>query len=218
MTNMLIVGLTGSMAMGKSTAARYLQSRGIPVFDSDAAVHRLYEEAETVALVESAFPGTTSGGKVDRARLACAVAGSCEALSKLEKIVHPLVRQSEWTFLKRQNELGAELAVLDVPLLFEVGRDKVVDVIIVVSAPESIQRQRLAERAGGMTEQQMDALLARQMPDADKRARADFVVDTSGSFEDTYRQIDSIVETLKKRTGSAFEMWLRQLEPGAQDS
>lgn len=213
---MLIIGLTGSMAMGKSTAAQYLQSKGIPVFDSDRAVHQLYRDPDAAARIERAFPGTVQDGKVDRTRLARAVAGSAEALRRLEDIVHPLVRRLQWEFLKSQHEKGAECVVLDVPLLFESGGEELVDVVIVVSAPKDIQLGRLAARTG-LTETQIGALLARQMPDDEKRRRADFIVDTSGSFEETRRQIDSILDRLKDRAGSVYAKWSHRFETQIAD-
>jgi dephospho-CoA kinase len=202
---MMIVGLTGSMAMGKSTAARYLASLGIPVFDSDAAVHELYEH-EAVDRIAEAFPGVTAEGRVDRSRLATAIAGSSDALARLESIVHPMVRRKQRDFLLDQADSGAEIAVLDIPLLFESGADELVDAVIVVSAPEHVQRKRLLGRRG-MTPEKIDDLLNRQMPDAEKRARADFVVDTSGPVEATQAQLDRIIATLRERDGEKLAAW-----------
>lgn len=202
---MVIVGLTGSMAMGKSTAARYLASRGIPVFDSDAAVHALYE-GEAVERIERAFPGVSEDGRIDRARLGKAIAGSSDALARLEAIVHPMVRRKQRDFILREADRGTKAVVLDIPLLFESGADALVDAVIVVSAPESVQRQRLASRQS-LTPEKIEDLLGRQMPDAEKRARADFVVDSSGPVEATRGQLDRIIATLRERDGDKIATW-----------
>lgn len=203
---MLIIGLTGSIGMGKSTAAKRIAGHGIPVFDADAEVHRLYE-AEAMPPIEAAFPGTVAGGRVDRALLARAVLDDAESLAKLEAIVHPLVRQSEREFLRRHLDAGASMAVLEIPLLFETGADRLVDVTIVVTAPAETQRRRAMQRPG-MSEEKLAAILAQQLPDAEKRARADFVVETDGSREATGERIDTIIESLKGRQGSAIDLWL----------
>lgn len=200
---MLIVGLTGSLGMGKSTAADYLRSKGIPVLDADAEVHRLYEGA-AVAPIEAAFPGTTRDGKVDRAKLSAALVAEPSRFAELEAIVHPLVRDSERTFLRNEAGRGAPLAVLEIPLLFETGADALVDATIVVSATPELQRERLLRREN-LSPKKLDSLLARQMPDAEKRARADFVVDTSGEISASQAQIDAILAELKHREGGAYE-------------
>jgi dephospho-CoA kinase len=197
---MFVLGLTGSLAMGKSTTARFFAEAGVPVHDADAAVHRLYE-GEAVAAVEAAFPGATAGGKVDRNKLAAQVLDDPAALQRLEGIVHPLVRESERRFLAQAEEAGAVLAVLDIPLLFETGGDRRVDAVVVVSAPPEVQRRRMLERPG-MSEQKLSALLARQLPDAEKRRRADFVVDTSLGFDAARAQVREIIRvapTMPKR-------------------
>ncbi len=199
---MLIVGLTGSLGMGKSTAAAYLRQQGVPVFDADAEVHRLYEEA-AVASIEAAFPGTTVDGKVDRARLSAALLLAPQRFADLEAIVHPLVRASERAFLKAEAARGTKIAVLEIPLLFETGADKLVDATIVVSATAELQRRRLMKR-DNLTREKLEHLLARQMPDAEKRARAGFVVDTSGAVEDSRAQLDVILAQLRDRPGDAF--------------
>ncbi len=206
---MMIVGLTGSMAMGKSTAANYLKSLGIPVFDSDAAVHALYE-GEAVDAIDKAFPGVAEGGRVDRKRLGEAIAGDAAVLAQLEAIVHPMVRRKQRDFILAEDARGAELVILDIPLLFESGADKLCDAVIVVSAPEDVQRERLATRKG-MTPAQIDDLLSRQMPDAEKRARADFVVDTSGPIPQTRARLDRILATLRQQEGQKIKLW-RELE------
>jgi len=203
---MLIIGLTGSLGMGKSTAAEYLSSRGLPVFDADAAVHALYEGA-AVLLVEREFPGTTSQGKVDRAKLGAAVMTNPERLARLEAIVHPMVREAERDFLQKEAARGTRMAVLEIPLLFETGADAKVDATIVVSASPDLQRQRLMGRPS-MSPEKLESLLARQMPDAEKRARADFVVDTSGEIAASRAALDAIIANLKDRESRAFvEFW-----------
>lgn len=193
---MLIIGLTGSIGMGKSTAAKRFAEQGIAVFDADAAVHRLYEN-EAVAPIEAAFPGTTEGGVVDRSKLAAALKGDKTRIKALEAIVHPLVRKAREDFLEEQTRAGANMVVLEIPLLFETGSQDDVDVTVVVSAPEEVQRERVLARPG-MTREKLDSLLANQMPDAEKRKRADFVVDTSADIEHTWREIDKLVEQLKE--------------------
>jgi dephospho-CoA kinase len=186
--------------MGKSATAKMFAEEGIPVHDADAAVHDLYEGA-AASLIEAAFPGTTTAGKVDRDRLAQRVLGDRAALEKLETIVHPLVRRAEQAFLDEAARNGARAAVLDIPLLFETGSEGRCDALVVVSAPPEIQRARAFERPG-MTEQKFAAILAKQMPDADKRARADFVVDTSKGFNAARAQVRDIltrIATMPKR-------------------
>jgi len=189
---MIVIGLTGSIGMGKSTAAKFFAELGVPVLDADAVVHELYEGAAVVA-IEAAFPGTTADGKVDRAKLGQRVIGDAAAIKRLEALVHPLYRAAERRFLAQAEASGASVAVLDVPLLFETGGDKRVDAIVVVSAPEDMQRARLETRPG-MTQDKLAALIARQVPDAQKRARADFVVDTSGDFDSTRAQVRAILD------------------------
>jgi dephospho-CoA kinase len=188
---MVVLGLTGSLGMGKSTTARFFAEAGVPVFDADAAVHRLYA-GEAAAAIEAAFPGTAGELGVDRARLAEAVLGNPAALTRLEGIIHPLVRREELRFIDQAEDAGAPVAVLDIPLLFETGRDRLVDAVVVVSAPPDIQRARVLERPG-MTEEKFLALLAKQMPDEEKRRRADFVVDSSGSYDSARAQVHAIL-------------------------
>jgi dephospho-CoA kinase len=199
---MLIVGLTGSIGMGKSTAAAYLRDKGIPAFDADAEVHRLYEGA-AVAPIEAAFPGTTIDGRVDRAKLSAALMAAPERFAELEAIVHPLVRDAERTFLKTQAARGADIAVLEIPLLFETGVDRLVDTTIIVSSTPELQRERLMKR-DNITREKLEHLITRQMPDAEKRARAEFVVDTSGEISAGQAQLDVILAQLKDRQGEAF--------------
>ena len=189
---MIKLGLTGSIRMGKSTAAGFFADEGVPMHDADAVVHRLYEGA-AVPAIEAAFPGTTVGGKVDRERLAARVLDDPPALAHLEAIIHPLVRREEEKFLTKAEAAGAKVAVLNVPLLFETGGDERCDAIVVVSAPAAVQRQRVMARPG-MTEAKLASLIAKQLPDAEKRWRADFVVDTSGDFDSTRAQIRAILQ------------------------
>jgi dephospho-CoA kinase len=200
---MLIVGLTGSIGMGKSTVAARLRALGIAIFDADAEVHRLYEGA-AVAAIEAAFPGTTDGGRVDRQRLSAALLAEPQEFARLEAIVHPLVFAAERAFLHAQAARGARLAVLEVPLLLESGSQPRVDVIIVVSTSPEVQRQRVLRRPG-MTPEKLQQVLARQLPDAEKRARADYVVDTSGTFAETDAQVDRIVESLQDTPATALQ-------------
>jgi dephospho-CoA kinase len=190
---MIVLGLTGSIGMGKSTTADFFAEGGVPVHNADATVHRLYA-GEAVPAIEAAFPGSTAGDKVDRARLAAQVLGDPAALKRLEAIVHPLVRQDEERFLRAAEEAGAAVAVLDIPLLFETGGERRCDAVVVVSAPAEIQRQRVLARPG-MTEEKYASLLSKQMPDAEKRRRADFVVDTGQDFDSTRAQVRAILQT-----------------------
>ncbi|ODR95820.1 dephospho-CoA kinase [Methyloceanibacter stevinii] len=200
---MLVIGLTGGIGMGKSSAAAHFKRHGVPVFDADAYVHKLYE-GEAVPLIESAFPGTTREGRVDRALLAKEVAGRPDRLKELEAIVHPLVVQAEIDFLCDQEDGGVPVAVLEIPLLFETGAESRVDVTVAVSAPEDVQRQRVMERPG-MTAEKFDALRARQLDDADRRARADHVLDSGSSLENLQAQLDVLIESLKLKDGSVME-------------
>jgi dephospho-CoA kinase len=188
---MVVLGLTGSLGMGKSTTARFFAEAGVPVFDADAAVHRLYA-GEAAAAIEAAFPGTAGEHGVDRAKLAQAVVGDPAALARLEAIIHPLVRREELRFIDGAGKAGAPVAVLDIPLLFETGRASLVDAVVVVSAPPEVQRARAFERPG-MTEEKFGALLAKQMPDEEKRRRADFIVDSSRSYDSARTQVDAIL-------------------------
>jgi dephospho-CoA kinase len=193
---MIILGLTGSVGMGKSVTARFFAEEGVPVHDADAAVHRLYE-GEAVAPIEAAFPGTTADGKVDRVKLGNRVLGDPAALLKLEGIVHPLVRREEERFLASAEKSGADIAVLDIPLLFETGGEKRCDAVVVVSAPAELQRERVMARPG-MTAEKFGAILAKQMPDAEKRARADFMVDSSKGFDAARAQVRDILAAIRK--------------------
>jgi len=197
---MFVLGLTGSVAMGKSTTARFFAEEGAPVHDADAVVHRLYA-GEAVPLIEAAFPGTTAGGKVDRVKLGARVMNDLPALRQLEGIIHPLVQEAERRFLAEAEAKGIPVVVLDIPLLFETGGEGRVDAVVVASAPSEVQRARVLERPG-MTPERLDAMLALQMPDEEKRRRADFVVDTSQGFDAAREQVREIlrrVATMPKR-------------------
>jgi dephospho-CoA kinase len=207
---MIVVGLTGSMGMGKSTVAAYLRNKGIPVHDADQIVHGLYSGA-AVPLIEAVFPGATSGGAVDRVALSQIVLGSDEALKKLEALVHPLVRKAEWEVLIKEQDKGADLSVLEIPLLYETAAERLFDAVIVVSAPETMQRERMLKRTG-MTAEKLEAIVARQWPDAAKREKADFVVDTGVPLDDTYRQIDAVLKEILKRPPLAFQRWAKLQE------
>ncbi|MER9546197.1 dephospho-CoA kinase [Mesorhizobium sp. M0437] len=187
---MIVLGLTGSIGMGKSTAAKMFAEAGVPVHDSDEAVHRLYA-GKAAPLVEAAFPGTTRSGAVDRAALAERVLGDAAALKRLEAIIHPLVRADADAFLAEHRAAGAPLAVLDIPLLFETGGRNRVDKVVVVTAPPEVQRARVLARPG-MNEEKLASILARQVPDAEKRRRADFVIDTGQGFDATRAAVKAI--------------------------
>ncbi len=196
---MIVLGLTGSIGMGKSTTANLFRAEGAEVFDADAAVHDLYRGKAT-PLIEAAFPGTTEAGVVNRQRLAECVLGDPAALQQLEAIVHPLVRDARGEFLCSAKERGLPLVVLDIPLLLENAADTPVDAVVLVTAPEAVQKERLAQRPG-MTEARLGAILARQMPDADKRKKADFIIDTSLGLASAEAEVRDI---------------LRKLNPGKQ--
>lgn len=191
---MIILGLTGSIGMGKSTTARMFAEAGIPVHDSDEAVHRLYSGI-AAPLVEAAFPGTVINGVVDRAELGRRVIGDREAIARLEKIIHPLVRADADEFLEHHRAAGAPIAVLDIPLLFETNGRGRVDKVVVVTAPADVQRERVLARPG-MTVEKFEAILAKQVPDAEKRRQADFVIDTSEGLEAARRQVEAVIHSL----------------------
>ncbi|QKV19829.1 dephospho-CoA kinase [Oricola thermophila] len=191
---MIVLGLTGSIGMGKSTTARMFVEEGVPVHDADATVHALYA-GKAAPLVEEAFPGTVTDGVVDRARLGKRVLGNPEAMKRLEAIVHPLVREAESAFLEKARAEGHRLAVLDIPLLFETGGADRVDHVLVVTAPDLVQRERVMDRAG-MTEERFRELLARQLPDAEKRRRADFIIDTSLGMDAARAKVRDLIRVL----------------------
>ena len=193
---MRILGLTGSIGMGKSTTAKLFAEAGVPVYDADATVHKIYE-GEAVPAIEAAFPGTTANGKVDRAKLAAKVVHDPATMKQLEAIVHPMLRAYHQKFLDDAEKSGATVAVVDVPLLFETGGDKRVDAVVVVTTSPENQRERILAR-GTMTSEALDSILARQMPDEEKRRRADFIVDTSHGLDPVRERIRDILDQAVK--------------------
>lgn len=193
-----LVGLTGSIGMGKSETARMFARLGIPVYDADAAVHALYEAGgAAVGPIELAFPGTVKEGRVDRNELANQIGADASAFARLEAIVHPLVGLTQHAFVDEAKAKGAELVILDIPLLFETGGDKRMDAVVVVSAPQDVQRERVLAREG-MTEEKLDHILARQMPDAEKCAKAQYVVETGKGRAHAFEQVKKIVADLRR--------------------
>ena len=195
---MIVLGLTGSIGMGKSTTASLFAEAGVPVYDADAAVHRLYE-GEAVTAIETAFPGTTANGKVDRNKLSAQVVHDPAAMKRLEGIVHPMLGASRQKFLQDAEQSGAPVAVVDVPLLFETGGEKRVDAVVVVTTSPELQRERILARPN-MTEEKLQHILARQMPDAEKRKRAHFLVDTSHGLDPVRARIKDILAEAVKLT------------------
>ncbi len=201
---MLLIGLTGSIGMGKSETAKMFKRLGLALYDADAAVHDLYKAGgAAVDPIEAQFPGVAVDGAIDRAALSKRVVGKAVEIAKLEAIVHPLVGQAQMDFLKACDDGGKEMVVLDIPLLFETGGEARVDVIVVVSAPYKIQHTRVLAR-NDMSEEKFQAILAKQVPDQEKRARADFVVDTSKGKKVAFAQVEKIVKKLAGRQG---EIW-----------
>ncbi len=193
---MLIVGLTGSIGMGKSTTSKLFMEAGVPVYDADAAVHQLYE-GEAAPAIEAAFPGTTANGKVDRAKLSARVVQDAVAIKQLEQIVHPMLGASRQKFFADAEAAGAPIVVLDIPLLFETGGEKRVDAVVVVTTSAELQRERVLAR-GTMDAAKLDAIIAKQMPDAEKRKRADFIVDTSHGLDPVRARIRDILDEIAK--------------------
>jgi dephospho-CoA kinase len=193
---MLLLGLTGSIGMGKSTTAKLFAEAGVPVYDADATVHLIYE-GEAVPAVEAAFPGSTSGGRVDRTKLSAMVVNNPDAMKRLELLVHPMLRSHQQKFLSDAEKSGAPVAVLDVPLLYETGGEKRVDAVVVVTTTPEIQRERILQR-GNMTPDKLEAILARQMPDAEKRRRAEFIVDTGHGLDPVRERIKEILAEVVK--------------------
>ena len=194
---MITVGLTGSIGMGKSTTAAMFAAEGVPVYDADAEVHALYAKGgAAVEPLEAAFPGVVVDGAVDRALLSQHVVGKPDALKRLEAIVHPLVGESRVGFFQKAVADKAEIVILDIPLLFETGGEKRMDAVVVVSAPADLQRQRVMARPG-MDEAKLDAILARQMADAEKRARAHFVIDTGAGLDSARAQVRAVLTRLR---------------------
>jgi dephospho-CoA kinase len=193
---MFVIGLTGSIGMGKTTTAGFFADEGVPVHDADATVHRLYEGA-AASVIETVFPGTTDGGKVDRAKLATRVLNDPAALKQLETIVHPMVRDAEIRFLAEAEQKGTPVVVLDIPLLFETKGEERVDAVVTVTAPGDIQRARLLARPG-LTAEKLETLIANQLPDAEKRRRADFILDSSQGFDAARMQVKDILRQIAK--------------------
>ena len=193
---MRILGLTGSIGMGKSTTAKLFAEAGVPVYDADAAVHQLYE-GEAAPAIEAAFPGTTVNGKVDRSKLSARVVHDPAAIKQLEQIVHPMLGASRQKFFAEAEAAKAPVVVLDIPLLFETGGETRVDAVVVVSTSPELQRERVLAR-GTMDEAKLGAIIAKQMPDVEKRKRADFVVDTSHGLEPVRAQIEHILAEVVK--------------------
>ena len=193
---MRVLGLTGSIGMGKSTTAKLFAEAGVPVYDADAAVHQLYE-GEAAAAIEAAFPGTTANGKVDRAKLSAQVVHDPAAIKRLEAIVHPMLGASRQKFFAEAEATGAPVVVLDIPLLFETGGEKRVDAVVVVTTSRELQRERVLAR-GTMDETKLEAIIAKQLPDAEKRKRADFLVDTSHGLDPVRAEIKHILAEIVK--------------------
>ena len=200
---MIRIGLTGSIGMGKSTTAKLFAEQGVPVNDADQVVHDLYA-GSAVAAIENSFPGTARNGVVNRTELSRQLALHPERFKELEAIIHPLVRERERAFLERQQSVGQDIVLLDIPLLFETGAEDRVDVIVVVSCDADLQRQRVLARPG-MTAEKFDLILSRQMPDSEKRKRADFVIDTGRGIEEARRQVIQVLKTIRSAANEEAE-------------
>ena len=209
---MLVLGLTGSIGMGKSTTARLFSEAGIPVYDADAAVHAIYE-GEAAPVIEATFPGTTVDGKVDREKLSAKVVHDTAAMKRLEEIVHPMLHVYRRAFLEQAERSGAAVAVVDVPLLFETGGEQDVDAVVVVTTTPDVQRKRIMAR-NNMTSEKLEAILARQLPDAEKRTRADFVVDTSHGLDHVRAQIREILAAAQDAAAAALILLSRSAFEG----
>jgi dephospho-CoA kinase len=196
---MFLLGLTGSIGMGKSATADMFRELGIPVNDADAVVHDLYT-GEAVPLIEAAFPGVVADGAVDRKRLSRMLAENPDGFKRLEAIVHPLVRQKELEFRQAAESAGADIALLDIPLLYETGGETRLDAVVVVSADSEIQRQRVLARPG-MTVEKFEMILSRQVPDKDKRERADYIVETGSGFDHARTQVKAIIADIRSKLG-----------------
>ncbi len=211
---MVIIGLTGSIGMGKSETAKMFRKLGIPVYDADAAVHAIYAPGgSAVAPIEAAFPGVTGANGVDREALAKQVLNDAAALKKLESIVHPLVGLEQQKFLEQATAEKAEIVVIDVPLLYETGGQKRVDCVVLVSAPYELQRERVLARPG-MSEEKFQAILAKQVPDAQKREQADYIIDSSQGLEPAMAQVEALIPLLKKVSAKAWDSRRQQSEKG----
>lgn len=201
---MLLIGLTGSIGMGKTETAKMFARLGVPVYDADAAVHELYQPGgAAVEPIGEAFPGVVIDGSVDRTKLSDCVIGKPDEIRRLEEIVHPLVGQAQMDFLLECENQNALMVLLDIPLLFETGGESRVDVTVVVSAPYDVQRERVLARPG-MTREKFEAILKKQVPDEEKRAKADYVVDTSKGLDHAFEQVEKVVEDLEGRKGTIW--------------
>lgn len=206
---MLLIGLTGSIGMGKSETAKMFARLGVPVYDADAAVHMLYDVGgKAVAPIEAAFPGVAKEGRIDRQELSRRVLNNPAALKKLESIIHPLVGEAQLDFLRKNDAAGTPMVVLDIPLLFEKGGKDRVDVVVVVSAPKDVQRQRVLLREG-MTPEKLDAILTKQTPDEEKRAGADFIIETDKGLDPAFAQVKAVIAALAGRKGEAWAKFKR---------
>lgn len=202
---MLLVGLTGSIGMGKSETAKMFRALGVPVYDADAAVHKLYEKGgKAVEPIRAAFPSAIVDDAVDRKALSRCVLGLPDEMKKLEAIVHPLVGEAQMNFLRENMEAGEHMVVLDIPLLYETGGETRVDVVVVVSAPYDLQKTRVLARPD-MDEAKFAAIHAKQVPDAEKRKRADFIVESDKGLDHARAQVEAIVEALKSREGKVLK-------------
>ncbi|MCB1479003.1 MAG: dephospho-CoA kinase [Rhodobiaceae bacterium] len=199
---MLIIGLTGSIGMGKTATANIFRAEGVPVFDADAAVHALYSGPDAEK-IDAAFPGTLVSGKIDREKLSARVVGNPDAMRRLEHIVHPLVRAAEDEFLRKADEAGNRIAVLDIPLLLETGAEGRCDIVVVVSAPQEIQRKRVLERPG-MTAEKFEAILAKQMPDEEKRRHAHTVIPTGKGFPVAEKAVRDLLRAVDSMPGQVY--------------
>ena len=215
---MLIIGLTGSIAMGKSTVAAMFEKHGTPVISADAIVHELYQTA-AAPLVEAAFPGSTvidegSGHpRVDRAALSAILQNEPAGFARLEALIHPLVRRKEWAFIQAHQQKNTPFIIIEIPLLFETGADRQMDKVIIASAPDDVQRQRALARPG-MTEEKFNLILSRQMPNTEKRQKADFIINTGSSLQETEAEVIGLIKELNKHSQqptTAYPLWRAEM-------
>jgi dephospho-CoA kinase len=215
---MLIAGLTGSIAMGKSTVAKLFKDLGIPMISADEIVHKLYE-GPVVSEIEALFPGSTKDGKVDRQALMQNLKQSPDNFSTLEALIHPLVREEEWDFIKEQKSAESDVVIIEIPLLYEIGNEKMMDVVILASADAEIQRSRALERPG-MSAEKFDIIMKKQIPDKQKREKADIIINTGQCIEATSKEVKEAVETLKAKSialptsANAYQRWVNKMEFG----
>lgn len=203
---MLIIGLTGSIAMGKSTVANLIAQHNVPIISADDIVHELYR-GKAIPLIEATFPGCTNETEVDRQKLMQSLNNDKAGFKKLESIIHPLVRREEWLFIKTQKQAKTKLVIIEIPLLYETGADKLMDAVILVSASGETQKQRALDRPT-MTEEKFEALLAKQMPDTEKRAKADFIINTDKTLEETASDVEAVINQINEdTTAKAYKIW-----------